>query len=203
MTLAEVSTQLNSANNNKLPPIMFLTDEHRVQDPLTICRYLPPGTGIILRDYNSPNRKDLAAQLSKIATKYKLILFVGDDMELALKIGAKGVHYRENTIQGGEARKNTNLIITSSAHSFAAIQKASEAGADAVILSPVFKTKSNLNKAPLGISLFSKWVAKSPLPVYPLGGITSHNAHLLLSSKAAGLAAIEGVVEEFYSPRET
>ncbi|MBJ26573.1 MAG: thiamine monophosphate synthase [Alphaproteobacteria bacterium] len=199
MTLTEVSTQLNSINNNKLPPIFFLTDMNKFKNPEVICQQLPTGSGVIFRDYEISDRKLRASTLAKVCAEHGLILFIGEDRDLALSVGADGVHYKENTITSAfKSMKDKKLIVTAATHTFNSILMAKEAGADAVLLSPVFRTKSHPEATPLGISKFRDWTNRSPLPVYALGGISSDNAHKLLSTKAIGIAAIEGVIREFY-----
>ena len=87
-------------------------------------------------------------------------------------------------------RYRKNWTITVSAHSKVALKRAEMSGADAALLSPVFKTSSHPNTRPLGISRFSALAHNSKIPVYAMGGINNENAHLLINSPAVGIAAI-------------
>ena len=70
--------------------------------------------------------------------------------------------------------------------------RAALAGVDAVLLSPVFPTKSHPGAAPIGPLRFAAWVRECPLPVYALGGVSLQSARRLASSGAAGFAGIGG-----------
>ena len=74
----------------------------------------------------------------------------------------------------------------------AATTEAARLGADAILVSPVFASRSPSAGAPLGAGTFSAIVAATPAPVYALGGVTAETAAGLVNSGAAGLAGIEG-----------
>ncbi len=72
----------------------------------------------------------------------------------------------------------------------AALFRAARAGADAVLLAPVFQTASHPDSRPLGCLRFAAWCRESPLPVYALGGVSETSRRRLKGSGAAGLAGI-------------
>jgi thiamine-phosphate pyrophosphorylase len=61
----------------------------------------------------------------------------------------------------------------------------------------VFASASPSAGAPLGPAAFAELVEGARLPVYALGGVTAETAPALLESGAAGLAAVEGVMEVY------
>ena len=65
---------------------------------------------------------------------------------------------------------------------------------DAVLLSPVFATRSHPGAPTIGPLRFARWVRESPIPVYALGGIDVPGARRLRHSGAAGFAAIGGLL---------
>ena len=199
MKLSEVASQLNSDSEVVLPSLLFLTDELRITDPLSIAKCLPKGSGIVLRDYENSDRLTIAKKLAEISYDRDLTLLIGDDIEIAQLIRADGVHFREKNIPTTNLKEiNEDFIFTVAAHSLESLHKAGRVGASAALLSPVFSTKSHPDQKPLGVRNFRNLVSKSPLPIYALGGINNNNAHELLSSKAIGLAAIDGIAEEYY-----
>ena len=114
MNLSDVAIQLNSTSGVKLPPLLFLTDNTRVPDPIKIAEKLPVGSGIILRDYESSDRPIKALTLANICKERSLSFLVGDDIELALKVGAHGVHYREHNIPN----KNSTIEILTTTETY-------------------------------------------------------------------------------------
>ena len=193
MKLAELAIRLNSLNapGLGLPPLIMVTDARRLPDPLATAAELPHGSAILLRDYGMAERATLAGQLAAVARQRGLKLLIGGDAGLAIRIGAAGVHFAE--ARAGEARRwrqRKNWLITVAAHSRTALRNAAMCGADAAFLSPVFSTESHPGEPPLCAGGFRHLAARAPLPVYALGGITEDNAARLLSSRAAGIAAI-------------
>lgn len=76
------------------------------------------------------------------------------------------------------------------AHDLRDIAAAARAGADAVLLSPVFPTRSHPGKPVLGALRFNVLARLSPLPVLALGGMTRRR---LAQVRAHGFAAIDGL----------
>ena len=196
MRLTEAAGRLNSASGSDLPALLFLTDHNRVPDPVAVARTLPAGSGVILRDYDDANRSDLAARLAAVAGERNLTLLVGNDLDLARAVGADGVHYPEGVLPTARPDGLTRpMLMTTAAHSAAALERAAAAGADAALLSPIFSTASHPETLPLGLRQFSALAASTPLPIYALGGVTNANAHQLLLSGAVGIAAIGALAE--------
>ena len=185
-----------SAGNQTLPPLWFFTDRNRVADPLSVMTRLPAGAGVILRDYDAPDRAALAAALSRTAREKGLMLLVGRDGKLALDVGAHGVHLPEAFAADARALKDKHphLVVTAAAHSLSALQKAGRAGADAAFLSPIFATASHPGTTTLGPVKAGLMVRQATLPVFGLGGIDARTAPRLRGTGLAGFGAIGGLV---------
>ena len=82
----------NVQNTSSLPVLWFFTDQIRNPDPYSIINQLPKNSGVILRDYNVPNRKILANKIAEICRKRHLVYLIGGDVKLALELGASGIH---------------------------------------------------------------------------------------------------------------
>ena len=70
-------------------------------------------------------------------------------------------------------------------------------GLDAALLSAVFESASPSAGTPLGAARSPPWSRGAALPVYALGGVTAETAPALLATGAAGLAAVDAIVELF------
>ncbi len=193
--LAEAAASLKRAAESALPALVLMTDEVRLADPLPAARALPAGSAVILRHYGAPDREALARRLAAVARERGLLLLVGEDPALARRIGAAGVHLPERAAARARAvRWCAEWLVTTAAHSPAALRKAAAAGADAALLSPVFATVSHPGVRPLGPQRFAALAKASPIPVYALGGIGRGEARLLGASGAIGIAAIGGLI---------
>lgn len=197
VTLSEHARRLNSrcartiltTTQTRLPPLFLMTDAERLPDPLAAARALPRGSGVILRHYGAPERERLARALARIARLHGLVLLIGADAGLALRVGAAGVHLPEAALRKAKRRRK-NWLVTAAAHDGAALWRAARAGVDAAFLSPVFSTASHPGARSLGVGRFGALTRRSPIPVYALGGITPQNAGHLAATNAAGIAAI-------------
>jgi len=177
-------------NRGALPPLVLMTDDERLPEPRAAASRLPPGSLIVLRARERDRRRRLAASLARIAAQRGLYLLIADDPNLACS--AHGAHFpeaRAGEIAYWRARR-PHLLFTASAHSLRAAVRAASFGADAVLLSPVFATKSHPGRAALGPMRLRAIAALLPASVYALGGIDETNVLRLSGAGLAGIAAI-------------
>jgi thiamine-phosphate diphosphorylase len=123
------------------------------------------------------------------------LFVVNGDLEAAALLEADGVHLPAAgpTVREARAVLPAGTRVGVSAHDPAEIARAS--GADWVLLSPVFPTRSKPGAPALGLSRFRELVGGTRAAVYALGGITAGNVEECLSAGAAGVAAIRGLAE--------
>ena len=196
-TLAEAAARLKQAADSDLPALVLMTDDVRLADPLPAACALPPGSAVILRHYRAPERASLARSLAAIARRRGLVLLVGEDPALARRVGAHGVHLPERAVgRAGAVRWHRDWLITAAAHSHTALRAAAAAGADAVVLAPVFATASHPGARALGPHRFAALSRNCPIPVYALGGIDRAHARLLPGTGAVGIAGIGGLIPQ-------
>jgi thiamine-phosphate pyrophosphorylase len=175
-----------------MPPLILMTDDERLPDPIAAALALPRGSLVILRARDDAKRAELAERLSLIAKAQNLFLLIAADPALTARIHADGVHLPE--ARAHEAAhwraRFPGWFITCAAHDLRALHRPGTSHADAFLLSPVFATKSHEDAAYLGALRFRMAVQQTQLPVYALGGIDPCTARALNGADAAGLAAI-------------
>ena len=197
-TVADVARRLNSrAPGWGLPPLILMTDDDRLPDPLTAIAALPAGSAVVFRHYAAADRESLATICLSACRARGLRLLVAGDPAMARRIGADGVHLPEWLARWGREKwrryAGADWLVTAAAHSPRAIRLAVRAGVDAVIVSPLFATRSHPGAPSLGMPRFAAWTRNSSLPVYAMGGITARNAPILLRTTAVGIAGIGGL----------
>jgi thiamine-phosphate pyrophosphorylase len=123
-------------------------------------------------------------------------LLINSRVDVALAVGADGVHLRSNDIAANEARAiwaksvgRTDCVIGVSCHSLADVLSAESHGADFVVFGPVFG-KIGTSEPPVGVEALREATSKSEMPVIALGGVTLENARECVEAGAAGVAAI-------------
>ncbi len=134
-------------------------------------------------------------RLAQLARARGVMFLVGADVSLATALKADGVHLPERSVgqPGRVLALRDRFFVTAAAHSWPAVLRARRTGVDAVIVSPVFASRSAPSRPPLGVLLFATMAREARLPVYALGGVNSKSVRLLLGSGAAGVAVIDAL----------
>jgi thiamine-phosphate pyrophosphorylase len=176
--LARAAAHLNAAHRARLPPLVLMTDDERLPDPLAAARALPRGSMVIVRSRNAEHRADLAKSLLRLRD---LFVLIADDPALAAKLDADGLHLPE-----ARAREAAHWRALHPGWIISAA-RAANLHLDFVLLSPIFPTRSHSGRASLGIRA-NMQAQRSQIPTYALGGIDARSAGLLHGF--AGIAAI-------------
>jgi thiamine-phosphate pyrophosphorylase len=191
-TLADESRRrkpIRLGRRRRLFRLVLMTDRSRLADPVAAARALPRGSAVILRDEGWAGRAALAIVLRRICRARRLVFLVAGDERLALRWRADGVHWPERRLRP-RCRARQGFWVTAAAHGFAALVKARRAGADVVLVSPVFPTASHPDRECLGPVRFARLGARAGRPILALGGIGPQSARRLRGSRCAGFAAI-------------
>lgn len=130
-------------------------------------------------------------------------LLINSRSDVALAVGADGVHLRSEDISVPDARNLSrisndqtvearNWMVAVSCHSEAEVLLAAAGGADFVVLAPVF-AKAAFDKkygtSPTGLEALRR-ACRHRVPVLALGGVTIQNAQSCFDTGAAGIAGI-------------
>ncbi|HUM78261.1 MAG TPA: thiamine phosphate synthase [Methanoculleus sp.] len=156
---------------------------------------------IQLRDKRlpAPDLLEAATAVRKITRDSGALFIVNDHLDLALRVGADGVHLGAADIPLPEARSLSppSFIIGASVGSVAGALRAEAAGADYVALSPTFATGSKSDAGPgLGLFVLSAIRAAVSVPLIAIGGINAGNVADVIAAGADGVAVISAVVGE-------
>ena len=178
-----------------LPNLLFFTDPERTPDPERVAERLPAGAAVVFRAFGASDAAERGARLREITRRRGLTLLVGADETLALQVGADGVHLPERLVPtlSDLRAAHPGWLITLAAHDMEAALAGAEAGADALVVSPVFPSRSPSAGAPLGVEGLKRIVEAVEAPVYALGGVRADTATLLLDMGIVGIAAVEAL----------
>ena len=184
-----------TARGVTLPNLLFFTDPARVPDPTTVAERLPRGAGIVFRAFGAPDAVEQGRRLRAIANERGLLLLVGAHANLAEGIGADGLHMPERLAADIPRLRaeHARYLITVAAHDERAVRAAERAGADAVVVSPVFPSNSSSAGDPLGVEAVKALVSATALPVYALGGVRARTVTQLIGGGLVGIAAVEAL----------
>jgi thiamine-phosphate pyrophosphorylase len=158
-----------------VPRLVLLSDARNDAALERALRALPRGSAFVWRHYHLPP----AARAARLRALRRIAALRGVTVVVA------GVGYGPAQQLSRRAR-----LRLATAHSLREIGAAARAGAHAVLLSPVFPTRSHPGAPGLGALRFNALARLSPLPVLALGGMTRRRlAHV----RAHGFAAIDGL----------
>jgi thiamine-phosphate pyrophosphorylase len=151
--------------------------------------------GVAFLQYRRKDRAtgDEAKTLLALCRRHGVPFIVNDDLELALQIGADGVHLGrdDGDLRAARTRMGKKLLGASCYDRPELARAAVAAGVDYVAFGSVFAspTKPAAGRAPL--SLFSDL----PIPSCAIGGITLQNAPQVIAAGADMLAVISDLFE--------
>lgn len=132
-------------------------------------------------------RRELARAVCDRCHEAGAHVLINDDEELAIAVGADGVHFSARRLREVIRRPPLEWC-GASCHDAEELARAAALGMDFAVLGPVTRTPSHPTAIPLGWQRFSELVADSPLPVYALGGQRPEDLQLARSYGAHGLA---------------
>ncbi len=111
---------------------------------------------------------------------------LADSALTAREWGADGIYGAPRSLYP----RRRDLIQIATAHTMGEIAQANIIGADAVMLSPVFTTRSHVGASPLGPARFRLLARHARMPVIALGGMNDATARRLYWPR---WAAIDGL----------
>lgn len=179
-----------------LPTIWLVSDQRNDAVLERALARLPRGSGLIFRHYHlpEPERKARFAALKRAAKVRGHRVVLSGDARMARAWGADGAYGDAARLARGPA-----CLRLVTAHSLRELGRAKRA--DAVLLSPVFATRSHPGARGLGPVRFLLLARQSEVPVIALGGMTAKRARRL---SVRAWAAIDGLVpQKVPKPRES
>ena len=143
---------------------------------------LPRGSGLIFRHYHlsDTERRNRFRQLRQLARQHGHHIVLSGSVAQARRWGADGAY-------GADLSRGHALLRLVTVHSLRELRRARRA--DAVLLSPVFPTRSHPGGKVLGPLRWQAIAARSPVPVIALGGMNPRRARQLKVPHWAGIDA--------------
>jgi thiamine-phosphate pyrophosphorylase len=136
----------------------------------------------------------LGQELRAITSTLGVPLLVNDRVDIALVIGADGVHLGVHDLAPEDVRRISppGFVI---GYSPAGADDEGSSDADYLGIGPVYATSSKADAGdPLGIDTFRERVAAAAIPAVGIGGIHARNAAHVIDAGAAGVAVISSIL---------
>ncbi len=159
----------------------------------------PGRVAILLREPGRASAEllELGRTLRALTHERGARLLVHDRIDLAMALGADGVHLPEAGMPPETVRSLLDscapeLLIGASRHGAEGLASAAAAGADYATLSPVYLVAGKA--PPLGADGFAALCARAGLPVFALGGVRAAHVPALQAAGARGVAVMREVL---------
>lgn len=183
--------------------LYFITDSTCVPED----RFLPVveaackggATIIQLREKDKSTREymELATATHEITARYGIPLIIDDRVDVALAIGAEGVHVGQSDMPAGDARRllGPEKIIGVTAKTVPQALEAYEQGADYLGCGAIYPTTTHVKTVITPVETLKEVVKAVPIPVNAIGGLNKDNIFVLKGSGIAGICVVSAIMK--------
>ncbi|MBD5146317.1 MAG: thiamine phosphate synthase [Ruminococcus sp.] len=136
-----------------------------------------------------------AVALKKLCGSYGVPLIINDNIDIAIKCGADGIHVGQSDMEAANVRKavGDKMIIGVSAQTVEQALAAQSAGADYLGVGAVFPTSTKLDASEVSHQKLKEICAAVDIPVTAIGGINKGNIAELSGTGVDGVALVSAI----------
>ena len=136
-----------------------------------------------------------ASALRQLCHRHGALFLVNDRIDLALAVGADGVHLGQGDLPPAVARRllGPDLLIGRSTHRLEDLRQAVTDGCDYVGVGPVNATPTKPGREPVGLAYVAQAAAACPLPFFAIGGIDRANLAAVRNAGANSVAVVRAI----------
>ena len=153
---------------------------------------------------NSRTFFDQAERILAICRQHNVPLLINDRMDIALAVGADGVHLGQSDLPADVARQllGDDKIIGVSARTVTQAQKAKQDGADYLGIGAVFGTTTKDDAKVIDLATIKQINQAVDLPIILIGGINNQNLSMLKENidknqlKISGFAVVSAILQQ-------
>jgi thiamine-phosphate pyrophosphorylase len=183
--------------------LYFITDSTCV----TENRFLPVveaacrggATIVQLREKDRSTREymELARATHEITARYGIPLIIDDRVDVALAIGAEGVHVGQSDMPVRDARRlmGPERIVGATTKTVPQALEAFEQGADYLGCGAIYPTTTHVKTVITPVETLKDVVKAVPIPVNAIGGLNKDNIFVLKDSGIAGICVVSAIMK--------
>lgn len=136
-----------------------------------------------------------AVEMAKLCHRYGVPLIINDNVEIARRSGADGVHVGQDDMEAASVRSilGSDMIVGVTAKTIEQALRAQDAGADYLGSGAVFGSSTKLNAKPMTKEVLQSICDAISIPVVAIGGINRNNIHELSGTHIDGVAVVSGI----------
>lgn len=136
-----------------------------------------------------------AIAMRELCHKYNVPFIVNDNVEVAIKSHADGIHVGQDDMAARDVRKlvGNDMILGVSAHNVEEAMVAQENGADYLGIGAVFNTDTKKDATDVSLAVLREITDKVNIPTVAIGGINKENILQLKGSGIDGVSIISAI----------
>ncbi len=136
-----------------------------------------------------------AVKIRALCKAYGVPFFINDNVEIAIKCNADGIHVGQEDMQAAQVRQRvgSGMMIGVSVHSVEEALEAVRNGADCLGVGAVFSTSTKTDVRVLPKETLRDICAAVDIPVVAIGGISKNNISQLAGTGVDGVALVSAI----------
>ncbi len=155
-------------------------------------------TLIQLREKDRTTREylALAEKVHEITLRYDIPLIIDDRVDIALAVGAEGVHVGQSDMPVSVARRLMgDKIVGATAKTVPQAAEAYEQGADYLGVGAIYPTTTKVKTVLTSVDTLKEIIKAVPIRVNAIGGLNKDNIHILKDSGIDGICAVSAIMK--------
>ena len=183
--------------------IYFITDSTGLSEEEFLHRTeeaLKEGVTLLqLREKDKTTREyiNLATKVHAITKKYNVPLIIDDRVDVAMAIGAEGVHLGQSDMPIDIARKicGKDMIVGATAKTVEQAVEAYKGGADYLGVGAIYPTTTKVKTVLTSAETLDEICRAVPVPVNAIGGLNKDNIGVLRGINIAGICVVSAIMK--------
>ena len=185
------------------PTLYFITDSTQYDEEEFLRRTeegLKGGATLLqLREKDLSTREYIkkAEKVHALAKKYNVPLIIDDRIDVAMAIGAEGVHLGQSDMPVVTARKivGDDMIIGATTKTVPQALEAFEQGADYLGVGAIYPTTTHVTTVITSTETLDAICKAVPIPVNAIGGLNKTNYQVLEGIGIAGICVVSAIMK--------
>lgn len=149
------------------------------------------------KDRSTREYIELATKVHEITRRYDVPLIVDDRIDVAMAVGAEGVHLGQSDMPVKMARDilGENVIIGATTKTVEQAREAYDSGADYLGVGAIYPTTTKVKTVLTSVDTLKDICASVPIPANAIGGLTKDNLQILKGAPVAGICVVSAIMK--------
>ncbi|MBO4408792.1 MAG: thiamine phosphate synthase [Clostridiales bacterium] len=185
------------------PTLYFITDstEYTGEEFLRRVKAALEGGATLLqlreKDRSTREYIETAKKVHELARAYNVPLIIDDRLDVALAVGAEGVHLGQSDMPVATARRiaGPDMIIGATAKTVEQAKEAEAQGADYLGVGAIYPTTTHVKTKITPVSTLDAICKEVSIPVNAIGGLNKTNLGVLEGVGISGICVVSAIMK--------